>query len=305
MYQIEDGLTELRNMGDSIRPYLAYLMRAGLYGGSIRIVFSSFRDAWSARLLYELLETSSNERTAQNAWNILKTMGKLPKEWRKPKFTTSLWEECRTKPAELPAQTETDWIPIIKWNLLFKLMDDDQTLKDDAMDGFEYLGTKSTLGLLSAIEEGDPDLTKTALIILKRVGDSRAVAPLQTLENHDDSIIRMLAKSTSKAVAQREYQQAVPKHQPPSQETLDQREAWSREMASPTISGQFDAELERRIARALLRTATPDPDEKQAGWKEFDRLGESALPILRHFAQSGTDAQKRQAQQVLKVNFAD
>jgi len=307
-YEIENGHVALRSVGDDAKPYLAYLLRSGSpYTQSILLSLDKYRDAWAAQLLYEVLETAKNKNRARSAWHILRSMGKLPKEWRKPKFTDDLWEECRTKPSEIPAKNEQEWIPIIKWNLLFKLMENDKIVTEQTLDEFSYIGTTATPGLLSALEEGDTDLSKTALIVLKRVGDSRAVEPLQALLTHEESIIRVMAKSAIQAVSQREYisQQPVQKHAPPSEETLKQREEWSQQIASPAISGQFDPQLERRVARALLRAFTPDPDEKIAGWKEFERLGESALPILRHYVNNGTDTQKRQAQSVIKSNFSD
>ncbi|GEM_PF-3015324 len=308
-HQIENGLATLRSLGDDAKPYLTYLLRSSnSYTQSILIALDTYRDSWAAQLLYEILETSESQNQARTAWNSLRSMGKLPKEWRSPKFTNELWEKCRTKPSEIPVTTESEWIPIVKWNLLFKLMEDDKIVKDQILDEFGYIGTKATLGLLSALEEGDSDLSKTALLVLKRVGDSRAVEPLQTLLTHEDSIIRVMAKSALQAVSPREYQPPQPsqqkQHLPPSQETLKQREEWSKQIMSPSISGQFDPQLERRVVRALLRAFTPDPDEKIAGWKEFERLGESALPILRYYADAGTDAQKQQAQAVIKSNFS-
>lgn len=301
-YQIENGFAELRTIGEDVKPYLSYRLLLGGFPG-IFILLDTYRDDWAARLLLEKMETANTEGTARLAWNSLKSMGKLPKKWREPKFTTALWESCRTNPPIPTPQSDEGWIPIIKWNLLFKMMENDQTLQDETMDVFGYIGTKATLGLLSALEENDPDLTKTALLMLKRFGDSRAVEPLQALATHENSVVRMLSASAMKEVSKRVYRPPV-QPQPPSQETIKQREEWSQQMTSPPISGQFDTQLEQRVVRALLRISAPDPDEKKAGWKEFENMGNDALPILRHLAQSGTESQKRQANSVINVKFS-
>lgn len=303
-YETEDGFDKLRAVQGDVKPYMTYLLHSGPSRGIMRVL-ETYRDAWSANLLYEILETAYNQKLAQQAWHILKTMGKLPKEWRKPKFTQDLWEACRTKPSEIPIRND-DWTTLVKWNLLFKLMDDNETVRNEAMDEFGYIGTSATLGLMSALDEGDHDMSKTALVMLKRVGDNRALEKLKLLSDDENTTIRILAKSAHDAVSERKptMKSVSNIHQSPSQKTLDDYAQWTREIASPTLSGQFDARLERRVIRALLRISAPDPDEQITGSKEFDRMGEEALPILRYYAKSGRDTLKRQATSIIKAHFS-
>lgn len=307
-HSVENGLGALDAIGADVKPYLAYLMRSGSrYEAAILRYMDTKRDAWAARLLYEVLENHSSERRAQAAWNSLKTMGKLPKEWREPKFTTALWEKCRTQPPEMPAQTDAAWRPVVKWNLLFKLLDDDKAVRDETLDEFAYIGAAATPGLVAALEEDDPDLMKPALVMLKRVGDARALPALQGLVEHENTAIRALANGAIKAVERRPAPvEAAPAERPavPTPETLAEREAFSQEIASPTLVGGFDPALERRVVRALMRAAAPDPDEKRAGWQEFERMGADALPILRHYAEDESGRKAQQAASVIKALYS-
>lgn len=307
-HSIEDGLSAVRSLGNDAKPYLAYLMRSGSpQSSSIILLLDTFRDDWAAKLLYEILENHSEQKTAERTWYSLRSMGKLPKEWRQPQFNTQLWEKCRTKPAEMPARTEDDWRLVVKWNLLFKLMEDDPALRNEAADEISYIGRAATPGLLAALEEDDLDLWKVALVMLKRVGDTRALVRLQALVEHEDSTVSTLANSAipevSTRVPEEKHKVDLSQLHAFSAEGQAARENYAQQIASPSISGKFDPQLERRVIRALLRTGAPDADEKKAGWQEFDRMGAETLPILKHYAEHGNEFQKPQAKSVIRVLF--
>jgi hypothetical protein len=299
-YSIEDNLTRLSAVDGPIRPYLGYLLRMEQNVGLVLLWMSSKRDDWAVRMLIERLEGHEDMNVAQRAWGSLRSMGKLPQEWRKPAFDRELWEACRTIPPEMPVRNKDGWRRVVKWNLLFKLFDDD--LRDEAMDELYYIGSTATPGLLDALDEDDRELSTVALIMLRRQGDARAVDRLQQIiATGDDDDLTRLAQT---ALAQVETRPAPTVRRSRSLRpawSREERQDWVREMAAPSLSGQFDPALERQVVRALLRYSAPDPDEKIAATQAFRRLGERITPILRHYAASAEAKKSRAARSILKM----
>ncbi len=250
-HKIPDGLEKIRTMGDAAKPYLAYHFRQGrAQGRGMIIVLDTIRDDWAARFLIKLLEGYNHEQTARRAWNVLKTMGKLPKEWRATNFSADLWAKCRTLPAEMPAKTGNadSWKAYVRWNLLFKVMDDD--LRDEALAELHYIGADATVGLVAALEENDPDMTRTALVMLQQVGDARAA---DALEKPQDAPKDLLA-AAKRAVSSRRYiDPNASKNQQQRMKAARERfqaqaNAYREGMSNPPVSGQFDDALENAFS---------------------------------------------------------
>lgn len=294
LHEIEAALEDLRAIGAGLRPYLNYLVRhqghpsVVLYAGHVR-------DAWAVRLLRYVLEHVSDSKTAHQAWNQLRSMGELLKEWQAADFTPQLWERCRTQPAEIPARTDAAWAVIIQWHLIFNLVDADPAIRQEAQTEFSYIGGRATPGLLGVLAQDDVTLWIPALSLLRDIGDHRALDAVRRLQDHPDEAISKSAQAARVAIETRPVPQPPPASPRPAPQIPKENHPYQQLLSRLTVSGVFDADLERQVVLALHQITSADPDDKIAGWGVLNAKVNQIAPIILHYARG--DSPLRQAAQ--------
>jgi HEAT repeat protein len=169
------------------------------------------------------------------------------------------------------------------------LLSDDPATRRKAADTLVAIHEEAIPALLTALRERPPSDYKPIILVLKRIGDPRAIEPLQQLANTtEDDLIRVLAGGAVRAI-ERQAKSTPP---PPSEPRIDIPQHMSqtpklraRVLIEPQPTQRPKAQrkvsaFEQKVIRHLELLVTPDYTARGDAANFFKFNARSAIPIL-------------------------